>query len=44
MNNLNLAYFPVQDYTNFTNFYQINGFAAETGNDTTVLPRLKGCS
>ncbi len=40
MNNLVLWHFPVPNYTNFTNFYNVPGYASETG-DSSVLPRLK---
>jgi uncharacterized repeat protein (TIGR02543 family) len=41
VNNLDLRSFPIpNNWTNFTNFYSLPGFASETG-DNTVLPRLK---
>ncbi len=41
INNISPMSYPWQDYTNFTNFYLVYGFAGENGNDTTVLQRLK---
>jgi uncharacterized repeat protein (TIGR02543 family) len=41
VNNLETFIFPLNSYyETIPGFVQVNGFAAETGNDTTLMPRL----